>query len=231
MRQAPSSVDYRYERKFAVSQLIRQEIETLIKLHPAMFSVTYPPRYVNNIYLDSFGMKNYFDNVDGLKDRAKVRIRWYGDLFGLIEKPVLEIKIKLGSVGRKDSYPLNPFPIDKCLRVGAVLDVFKASDIPDALRLDLMSLELSLINRYRRQYFQSADGRYRITIDSGMEFYHVQGQGNTYLHKSVDKVNTVIELKYDPAEDGDVNQISNHFPFRITKNSKYVSGIERLSLW
>ena len=80
--------NYRYERKFFISNLTKYEIESLIKLHPALFSEIYFPRFVNNLYFDSLNMKNYFDTIDGLGDRMKIRIRWYGSLFQDIEKPI-----------------------------------------------------------------------------------------------------------------------------------------------
>ena len=35
--------------------------------------------------------QNYYNSGEGLSSRIKVRIRWYGPLFGYIEKAVLEI--------------------------------------------------------------------------------------------------------------------------------------------
>jgi len=228
MAQAPSDPEgYRYERKFFISGLTKHEIELIVKLHPSMFSEIYDGRVINNIYLDSLKMKNYFDNVEGIKDRVKVRIRWYGDSSGVIEKPVLELKIKNGMVGRKERFPLIPFTIDDHLQVCTLVDVFRRSEVPDALQLGLISLKASLFNRYRRKYFQSADRKWRLTIDSEMEFYQIRTNINTFLHKSVDLINTVVELKYDPKEDQYVEKISNHFPFRMTKSSKYVNGMER----
>ena len=86
-----------------------REIEALVNLHPAIFSQIYHPRFVNNLYLDSLSLNSYFCHVNGLKDRVKVRIRWYGDLFGPVDEPVLELKIKRGSLGRKESFPLASF--------------------------------------------------------------------------------------------------------------------------
>ena len=88
--------EYRYERKFLVDQLDVHQVLALVKLHPAMFYQPYPPRYVNNLYLDTEGLDNYQDNVSGVGDRRKVRLRWYGDLFGDVDRPVLEFKIKRG---------------------------------------------------------------------------------------------------------------------------------------
>lgn len=47
-------------------------------------------------------MLAYQDNLIGISDRMKVRIRWYGALLGLIEEPVLELKIKRGFLGGND---------------------------------------------------------------------------------------------------------------------------------
>jgi hypothetical protein len=224
----PPTDSYRYERKFFVSEMSEYEIETMIKLHPAMFFEVYSPRYINNLYFDSFALKNYFDSVEGFKDRVKIRIRWYGDLFGVIERPSLELKIKNGLVGRKASYMLNSFAFDKNLKLDTILDVFKKSKIPESLKLDLTILNFSLLNRYRRKYYESMDRGYRITIDSEIKFYHLRSHNNTFLHKSVDNISTIVELKYGLGDDQYVEQISNHFPFRMTKSSKYVDGIERL---
>ena len=79
----------RYERKFLVERLDASWVRALVRRHPSMFCETYPPRYVNNLYLDTLGMRHYVDNLNGTPERRKVRIRWYGDLFGDVEAPVL----------------------------------------------------------------------------------------------------------------------------------------------
>ncbi len=101
--------NYRYERKFLVDRLDQHQVMGLIKRHPAMFCQPYPPRFINNFYLDTAHMVNYRDNVDGAADRRKVRIRWYGELMGQIENPVLEFKIKRGLVGTKKHHPIPGF--------------------------------------------------------------------------------------------------------------------------
>ena len=86
--------DLRYERKYCVSELMHEEIEGLLKLHPAVFQEIYHKRTVNNIYLDTHDLRLYKDNIDGKDSRIKLRVRWYGDLFGKVKNPFLEVKIK-----------------------------------------------------------------------------------------------------------------------------------------
>ena len=87
----------RYEVKFVIDDFAKFEIENMIRVHPSLFNEIYSERNVNNLYLDSVSLSSYFDNLAGIAQRLKIRVRWYGSLFGFIEKPVLEIKF-----GRKD---------------------------------------------------------------------------------------------------------------------------------
>jgi hypothetical protein len=219
---------FRYERKFLISELDRYEIESLVKLHPAIFSEIHHQRFVNNIYFDTINLSNYFDNVIGVTQRLKVRIRWYGGLLGFIEKPVLELKIKKGFLGGKLRFPLDSFYLDSSYSLKAQQEIFAKSSVPDVLLNHLKSLNFTLLNRYSRKYFESADHKFRITIDFDMVFHKIDYTNNSLIEKIVDYNNTILELKYSDKDDDEARYITNYFPFRMTKSSKYVSGIEKI---
>jgi len=221
--------DFRYERKSFVSSLSRHEIEALVKGHPAMFIEAYSPRYVNNIYFDTPNMDHYFANVDGVSNRLKVRIRWYGNLFGTVEKPVLELKIKKGMLGGKLEYPLTSFTLNHELSRTDIRESLESSSLPENLNEYLKSLNFALLNRYYRKYFVSADKKFRITLDYDLEYYRINPNINYFFNKRVDDENTVFELKYNENEDNVAENIMNLFPLRVTKNSKYVSGIDEMA--
>ncbi len=221
---------WRFERKFFLSDLTNYEIESIIRLHPAMFSEIYHQRYINNIYFDSFAMTNYLDNVLGKDRRLKVRIRWYGNLFGTIKHPLLEVKIKNGLLNSKVSFPLDPILIDNNLSINTLRQTFVKSKIPDIIKLDIKSLDFTITNRYIRKYFQSVDKKFRITLDSNMRFIRLFPFQNSFLNESIDHINNVLELKYEKESDDYADGITKHFPFRITRSSKFVTGIERLYL-
>ena len=220
----------RYERKFFISNLTRHEVESAIRFHPAIFSEIYYERRVNNIYIDSFDMVNYFDNVVGLEKRTKVRIRWYGDLLGDIHSPVLEFKVKNGLVCSKSSFPLHGFKLDANFSKTVLQDLFKVSEISDRSKLDLKCMDVSLLNSYKRRYYLSADKKYRLTLDSNLEFCGIAAFKNQFLDKSIDHVSVVLEVKYGEDHDSGASKITSFFPFRMTKSSKYIMGIERLNL-
>lgn len=220
--------DFRYERKFLISQMSPEEIEGIIHIHPALFSEIYHQRTVNNIYLDHPNMNCYLDAVNGNEERVKIRVRWYGDAFGQINHPVLEFKMKKGLVGTKKIYPLDNFLIDQDFQLNTIKEIITRSTIPEILKKDLCSLTFSFINRYQRKYFQSANRHYRITIDSKIEFYSLGRNFNPFLHSSIDTKNVVLEIKYHNTHDDFVKTIAQHLPFRMTKNSKYVNGIDTM---
>lgn len=222
--------EYRYERKFLVDRLDASQARAMVKRHPGMFYEPYPPRYVNNLYLDTKGMDNYLDNVNGVGDRRKVRIRWYADLFKDIEKPVLEFKIKQGLVGIKRVYPLTPFTMDRRFDQRCCPDIWRQSDLPARVEHYLRGLNVVLCNRYHRRYFATRDQQFRVTIDSEMAYYQVKRANNCFLHRQVDYRHIVVELKYLESMDEQAQRMAAFFPFIVTKSSKYVTGIERVFL-
>ncbi len=223
-----ATVLYRYERKFLVDQLEEYQAKALILRHPSLFYEPYPPRYVNNFYLDTPSMENYYDNVSGSGTRKKVRIRWYGELFGEIRKPILEFKIKQGIVGTKKHFNFPEFKLEKGYGDKYLLEIIKDSDLPAEVKAILQDQNVVLLNRYYRRYYATRDERYRVTLDTDLTFYRMGRLNNTFTHKQTDHRNIVVELKYDIKHDISAFNVSSFFPFRMTKSSKYVQGIERV---
>ena len=70
----------RYEKKYICSDLLTSQARLVIKSLPSQFIQSFSPRIVNNIYFDSLDKDNYKNNIEGIGDRHKVRIRWYNNL-------------------------------------------------------------------------------------------------------------------------------------------------------
>lgn len=220
---------FRYERKFLVETLMPFQVSLMIKRHPRLFHEPYPPRFVNNLYLDTPDMDNYYENVSGATQRRKVRVRWYGDPFGEITQPMLEVKIKDGVVGTKHTYPLSGFQMDARFCDRVFQRALTKSDLPPEACLALRGMQVVLFNRYYRHYYASRDGDFRITLDTDMEFYKINGLfSNHFVHHQRNAQDVVVELKYEIAQEPQANRVASFFPFRMTRNSKYVQGIERV---
>lgn len=220
--------DLRHERKFLIAERSAKEVEQLLKLHPACFSPIYHPRRVNNIYFDSLGFDSYYANVEGNTDRKKARIRWYGELFGAVNNSILEFKIKKGLLGKKELYSLAPFTVDAGFSKQQIVNALNDDNVPPNVRNLMLSVQPVLLNTYLRKYFISADKEFRITIDSDLTYYRISYNGATFLNKVTDHNAVVLELKYDADMENEAKEIGSGFPFTMTKNSKYLQGIERV---
>jgi hypothetical protein len=222
--------EYRYERKFLVDQLNAHQARDLIRRHPGLFYAPYPPRYINNFYLDAQDMQYYHDNIDGSMERRKVRVRWYGEDFGHISQPILEIKIKRGMVGTKLQYPASGFNLDTNFSDRYFHRILTGSNLPALVIEQLGRLNVVLFNRYFRRYFATRDGRFRLTLDTKLSYRQVRPLKASFLNRQTDHTNIIVELKYSPEHDPQANWVSAWFPFSVTKSSKYVMGIERVYL-
>lgn len=225
-----SEFDFRFERKYHIVDLPAEEIEAWVLRCPAFFREAYPPRNINNIYFDTSSLGNYFQNLDGVANRTKIRIRWYGDLFGSVKKPVLEYKIKRGMLGTKDSHRLKDFEFGEGFNVEDLKPVFENSNLDEGVLRELSFVTPTLVNRYHRKYFISADRDYRITIDTELEFYRIGRRDNLFIVRRALEGSTVMELKYAGGISELNDGIMNFFPFRVTRMSKYVTGVELVEL-
>lgn len=225
MNQAGRHSEFRFERKFLTTQMDSHQLETVVLNNPGCFREIFEARQVNNLYFDTPDLRFFEDNVSGRSDRIKVRIRWYGSDQREIHNPVLEFKIKEGLVGRKSSYDLPDFRLPNKVESHFFIDLFRKSNIPPSVIETLLQLEPVLINGYSRKYFQSFDRNYRFTIDQKMKFFDYRSLVNGRALGLEDYSGCVLELKYNREFDSDAGNIIGSLPIRITKSSKYVSGL------
>jgi hypothetical protein len=221
-----SRKEFRYERKFYLDQLDAQQTLGLIKRHPAMFSEIYPPRYINNIYFDHPLLDNYSDNIDGSPQRKKARVRWYHELFKEVENPILEFKIKNGLMGTKISFPFPGFSFQRGISANDFRQLINNSRMPPEAVAYLETVEPVLVNRYQRWYLATPNRAFRVTVDAGLTFFHFAKTSNQFLFRVKNHQDIVVELKYAREHDSVADRISSGFPFRMTRSSKYVQGIE-----
>ena len=220
---------YRFERKYHIQDLTESEIKMWIKRSPALFFECFPPRYINNIYFDTPDLGNYHENLSGQAVRTKIRLRWYGDFLHNQNKTTLEYKIKRGMVGTKDSYKLPPLELAPGFSYHDLDTFWNQCDLPGQVREDLRLVTPAMCNRYHRKYYLTTDGMYRITIDTGLSFIAMDCFDCQFNRIRTLEESVVVELKYS----GDISTLDerlvNFFPFRVTRMSKYVTGVELLN--
>ncbi len=218
--------NFRYERKFTAGHLSLHQVSHTIKFHPSFFREIFYKRQINNIYFDTYDLAFLKHNQIGIAERKKVRIRWYGIDISKVIDPVLEIKTKKGLVGDKWSYPLETFNLKDIFEPSFLKKVISGVNIPPIIKELFLPLKPTLINSYQRQYFQSFNKKYRITIDSELTYRKITTLFSISTPYPFKELHTIVELKYGLDADTNVDAISSKFPFRLDKSSKYVNGME-----
>ncbi len=222
--------ELRYEIKFTCPEPLLRQARSWLRLHPAGFGIPYPPRWVNSLYFDTPGLLSYQDNLSGSGPRQKLRLRWYGDLTPTIERPVLELKLRDNLLGRKERQPLpGALRLDQpfALLMAALLEA-----VPSGWQRRLQSAaQPTVITRYRRDYYQSADGRLRATLDYRIAVYDQRLAPCPNLTRCVPPLDLlVIELKAAPDHFELLQEAANAMPLRRARSSKYASGLFRAAL-
>lgn len=224
-------LDYRFERKFVTSRLSPHQIDNAVKMHAAHFREVYSVRDINSLYLDTLDKKSYFDHSSGINERVKVRVRWYGDLYGQTNRPHLEFKLKRGAIVGKATFPLDSFRFEKGFKIGELRKIMENSDVPAYIKEDLRGIHFASIIRYTRKYYLSRDRNFRLTVDWGLRSLLISPSKVVIINDIWDRHNSIIELKYPTECDIKARNVLQNLPFSITKHSKYISGLERSSMY
>jgi SPX domain protein involved in polyphosphate accumulation len=216
--------ELRYEKKIVLKNIYYDQFLNLINNIRIEFRKSYPKRIINNIYFDDLDFNSFLENLDGLADRKKIRVRWYGDCFGLINSN-LEFKCKKGNVGYKEIYRNLNFEINNRIKLKELNKKIINKIENDYLKLKLISYQPTLFNRYEREYYESLERNIRITIDKNI--YSKKVFPNSKIsYKAKDRSDIVIaELKFDNLLDINLVNKLLDFKFSISKHSKYVYGL------
>ncbi len=218
--------DSRFEIKYVISA---HELTTLISWlvnNDAHFYQPFPARIINNIYFDLPDLNDASDNLIGISQRKKLRLRWYDQQD--TANAVIEYKIKRNRLGIKKQYALPPINF-KTQSVESIYKLVKSlKDIPADIRMDPRWHNPTLHNTYKREYYISADQKVRVTIDSDIRYYiprkfqPIKNNSRPYTYNGY-----IVEFKTDYKHKPDLEQTINQFPYQPQRHSKYLSGISR----
>lgn len=217
-------VQGRYEIKLVCPGVCRPQVHALVRLHPEGFRATYPARWVNSVYFDSFDVEGVMDNLASASERNKLRWRWYGPDW-LIENSQLELKRKRGKAGLKELCPVDA-SFDPRQATWADALSFLRRHADDNFRVWLSQVSCAtILTRYLREYYASPDGVIRLTLDTQLATFDQRFSRRPNLTRPSPPPGTMlIELKADASQAQRLSQVITALPFRPQRNSKYVNG-------
>lgn len=218
----------RYEYKIPFTPAWLSQIETWIRLHPAHWRESYPPRQVNNIYFDSYDLRDLNANISGEGQRDKLRLRWYGPTVSHIKGAQMEHKRKLGNAGWKDVITIG-VELELTQRPWSILMDHLRDNLENRARLWLdQRAGPVLISHYQRAYYESPDGVLRLTVDTQLRAYNQRGFIQPNLSRPVWQASGyVMELKAPVEDDAPyrLSQVLKSLPVRVERFSKYVQAM------
>ena len=212
-------IENRYERKYILGSGENWKFQNYLLNNG--FQRTFEPRLVNSIYYDSDEKIFFNENINGISERIKTRLRWYNNDF----KVKLELKKKSNAVSWKHIYSVGSF------ESFAKLKKFynKNENLKKISYLSGLLIKPTLLVRYVREYWESPCKNFRATSDSNIEYKSIKSINLST--KGLEPDINVLEFKYLSQKDNDFRIMINekNFPFRMTKHSKYVSAVIHLN--
>jgi len=212
-------MEYRYEIKVPISQYNEFSFFNWF-LSLRNIRTHNVSREINNIYFDTLDLSSAQNNIDGIANRVKYRVRWYkeGSTFS---KCNVELKVKKGRLSRKITIPtkLN------------FKDILK-KDFFDLIKNDLSKINFdhrnlcsqkflpTVQNKYNRAYYLHND--IRMTYDTKVNYKNLKT-------KSINNWNTdnlnVLEIKFNEELLDQARELISSMPFVPKRHSKYLRGL------
>lgn len=210
---------YRYELKVPLEKAQFVEFKQYLRqlgLHPVS---PYPPRRINSVYFDTHDLNDYVDNVSGIADRQKTRIRWYD---GNLSRLTLELKIKKNKASYKELLKLENLNLHNPRTregVRSIMESHKTSTEGLMLKMSAPVIEVE----YDREYFLLGEDL-RMTLDVNQKFRKLYPVPSQNLQRS--PVYSVAEFKFPAEKLSMMKSMMRNIPFRVFRHSKYVIGMD-----
>ena len=216
--------NYRYEIKFVLDE--SSYSDALQWLYICTNTVNrYPDRYINTIYLDNLDLESVRDNLAGVSDRVKTRIRWYDSN----SDSKLEKKIRKGRLVKKEITPLDLgddfssdlSPLELRNRINDAL--YNETELNDDYYISTLGV------RYLRKYFEDQVGL-RVTFDEKIQFSDLFDDIDPFpfSNRLIDYKQKIMEIKFDPSNKDYVSSLVKKLNMTPKRHSKYLVGMAHL---
>jgi SPX domain protein involved in polyphosphate accumulation len=220
---------YRYEIKFILNENSLVEAKHFIK--KSNFNSPFPNREINSLYFDTPDFKCVKENLSGISNRDKIRLRWYNEA-NIDRIPELEIKKRIGRLGSKEKYKLNNLSNNKIIDLSAgelsknIFNYIYQNTQFDSSTLNEYYVPVVLVN-YQRDYYETDRG-IRMTIDKKINFRNISKYRNIKYYKSIDYNQYIMELKFSINQKSYVANLIRKLRLTPKRHSKYLVGVSKL---
>ncbi len=208
--------DSRIEKKFVLGKYKEDFLTKFLLING--FTKHFANRTINSIYLDTLNYDFAKDNINGVSERKKIRLRWYDDE---LNKIFIEEKNKKNFKVWKDIDEIKPTNIKENL-VKSLEDHLKNNNIS---KLANFNYNFVLKTNYKRSYWISDDRNIRATIDTD-----INASSFRQMKSKVNLPETILEFKFSPKYETYFRSFFNNksYQLRSQKYSKYIRSFTAL---
>ena len=224
----------RLEKKFTFSLIDLDRIRDLVLGSNFAFKKSFDERFVNSLYMDSYHLNNYEDNLSGISNRVKARLRWYSsqqeEKLPYSSTMNFEIKARSNAVGSKLSHAIKIKDNRIFLEKNSHNLIIQLRHLLPKSMLPFIDsyTEFSLFSSYCREYYEDYTGEIRITIDKMLIFSKVN-PNNVFKNDKLNGIYVeygVLELKKPVFPDNKIYELESDIQLlRPGRHSKYAVGI------
>jgi len=187
------------------------------------FFKPYSQRRINSLYFDSIDLNSLEESIEGFSLRTKVRLRWYG-LQKSQTAATLEIKRKKGIFSWKNLYS-KQFTVNPLAERWDAF-IFANSNCCPLAEHRTQSLRSVSVISYDRKYYESFNGKVRITIDENLVSFDQRTSSKPNLRFGRQHLNQiVIEAKVDASDANFLPIVFDQLPFSPKRFSKYCESL------
>ena len=198
----------RIEQKIEINKY--HYLDLLKWIHNKGGEILYPERLICSRYFDNKNLQMYYDTLEGIVPRKKIRIRTYetDNFISSNNDYSLEIKITTENSRLKETIP--KVNLESILKEGYYDKLY-------GICYPLLDIS------YEREYFLVKD--IRVTIDKNIK-YQVSNYDANFRNKLVEDTSYVFEIK--AAFDTNLSYLLNNFDFPRSRFSKYERALNAL---
>ncbi len=206
----------RIEKKFVLGKYKENFVKNFLLLNG--FVKQFPRRKINSIYLDTINFDHVKDNINGVSERKKIRLRWYDNNK---TKLYFEEKNKRNFLVWKNIEEIDLSSNEENF-IKKLKDYFFSRNFNFTKNFNY---QFVLKVNYTREYWVSADKNIRATVDTNINTSLLKNSSTT-----VNLSDTILEFKFHPVNEKYFRNFLNkkNYKLRSQKYSKYVRSFTEL---
>lgn len=230
----------RYELKYRISRSlipdIREFISPYVEHDPHCANLPGNIYTVRSIYFDSEDLDFYFEKLDSVRVRKKLRVRTY-NLADDKAPAFLEIKRKIGRRGLKERLMLDLAKVEPAISGEAVEDALPGLSFLDRKVLDKFRFNIEtkhlrpvvLVVYEREALIGRENERYRVTFDQNIRSLIDPRLDQMFVENDLrqfEEDHFVLEMKFDERMPRWMTRLVRMLDLRAHSYSKYEHGID-----